>query len=129
MVVSFISVKRQNFCVSERRAIGGVVCSQASVNGNLITRVVRTEAQTPTNHRVTDMDFFAEDVDLLAGASIDGRVFVWKITEGKDEDDKQQIIGDIVIALQIEVESEFCEANRVNGQPQLLDLESMAFHS
>ncbi|GKE38444.1 hypothetical protein Tco_1461849 [Tanacetum coccineum] len=31
-VVSFISVKRRNFCVSEGRAIGGVVCSQASVN-------------------------------------------------------------------------------------------------
>nr|GEW81222.1 hypothetical protein [Tanacetum cinerariifolium] len=44
------------------------------------------------------------DVDLLAGASIDGRVFVWKITEGKDEDDKPQITGNIVIALQIEVE-------------------------
>nr|GFA85675.1 hypothetical protein [Tanacetum cinerariifolium] len=49
-VVSFISVKRRNFCVSEGRAIGGVACSQASVNGNLITQVVRTEAQTPTSH-------------------------------------------------------------------------------
>nr|GEZ71281.1 hypothetical protein [Tanacetum cinerariifolium] len=56
--------------------------------------------------RVTDMDFFAEDVDLLADASIDGRVFVWKITEGKDEEDKPQITWDIVISLQIEVESE-----------------------
>ncbi|GKF11077.1 enhancer of mRNA-decapping protein 4-like protein, partial [Tanacetum coccineum] len=56
--------------------------------------------------RATDMDFFTEDVDLLAGASIDGRVFVWKITEGKYEDDKPQITGDIVIALQIEVEYE-----------------------
>ncbi|GJZ23424.1 hypothetical protein Tco_0560883 [Tanacetum coccineum] len=64
--------------------------------------------------RVTDMDFFAEDVDLLAGASIDGRVFVWKIIEGKDEDDKQQITGDIVIALQIEVETEFLMERLVN---------------
>ncbi|KAL8153148.1 hypothetical protein V2J09_010908 [Rumex salicifolius] len=51
--------------------------------------------------RVTDMAFFAEDVHLLASASIDGRVYVWKISEGPDEEDKQQISGNIVIALQI----------------------------
>lgn len=44
--VSFISVRRRNFCVSEGWVNGGVVCSQASVNGNRISRVVRTEAQT-----------------------------------------------------------------------------------
>lgn len=51
--------------------------------------------------RVTDMAFFAEDVHLLASVSIDGRVCVWKISEGPDEEDKPQITGTIVIALQI----------------------------
>ncbi|CAI9772794.1 unnamed protein product [Fraxinus pennsylvanica] len=51
--------------------------------------------------RVTDMSFFAEDVHLLASASMDGRVYVWKIIEGPDEEDKPQITGRIVIALQI----------------------------
>lgn len=56
--------------------------------------------------RVTDMVFFAEDVHLLASASIDGRVYVWKIIEGTDEDDKPQISGKIVIAIQIVGEGE-----------------------
>ncbi|XP_057765385.1 enhancer of mRNA-decapping protein 4-like [Salvia miltiorrhiza] len=56
--------------------------------------------------RVTDMAFFAEDVHLLASASVDGRVYVWKITEGSDEEDKPQITGKIVIALQITGEGE-----------------------
>nr|XP_043617723.1 transcription termination factor MTEF18, mitochondrial [Erigeron canadensis] len=48
---SYISVKRQNFCVSEPsiRVNMGIVSShqsQASVNANRISRVVRTEAQT-----------------------------------------------------------------------------------
>ncbi|GER54959.1 enhancer of mRNA-decapping protein 4 [Striga asiatica] len=51
--------------------------------------------------RVTDMAFFAEDVPLLASASVDGRVYVWKITEGPDEEDKPQITGRINIAIQI----------------------------
>ncbi|XP_076935152.1 enhancer of mRNA-decapping protein 4-like [Bidens hawaiensis] len=56
--------------------------------------------------RVTDMVFFADDVHLLAGASIDGRVYVWKIKEGRDEEDKPQITGKIVIAVQIIGEEE-----------------------
>ncbi|KAG8365187.1 hypothetical protein BUALT_Bualt18G0078300 [Buddleja alternifolia] len=56
--------------------------------------------------RVTDMAFFAEDVHLLASASVDGRVYVWKITEGPDEEDKPQITGKIVIAIQITGEGE-----------------------
>ncbi|XP_047938142.1 enhancer of mRNA-decapping protein 4-like [Salvia hispanica] len=56
--------------------------------------------------RVTDMAFFAEDVHLLASASVDGRVYVWKITEGSDEEDKPQITGKIVTALQITGEGE-----------------------
>ncbi|XP_030546415.1 enhancer of mRNA-decapping protein 4-like [Rhodamnia argentea] len=56
--------------------------------------------------RVTDMAFFAEDVHLLASASIDGRIFVWKINEGADEEEKAQISGKIVIAVQIVGEEE-----------------------
>ncbi|PPD89687.1 hypothetical protein GOBAR_DD13374 [Gossypium barbadense] len=51
--------------------------------------------------RVTDMAFFAEDVHLLASASVDGRVFVWRINEGPDDEDKPQIFGKVVIAIQI----------------------------
>ena len=74
------------------------------------------------------MAFFAEDVHLLArysflliswdrltsfcvirtcssfifcSASVDGRVFVWKINEGPDDEDKPQIFGKAVIAVQI----------------------------
>ncbi|XP_015900750.3 enhancer of mRNA-decapping protein 4 [Ziziphus jujuba] len=53
------------------------------------------------NQRVTDMAFFAEDVHLLASASVDGRVFIWRIAEGPDEEDKPQITGKIVVAIQI----------------------------
>ncbi|KAF8657357.1 hypothetical protein HU200_060127 [Digitaria exilis] len=51
--------------------------------------------------RVTDMAFFAEDVHRLASASVDGRVYVWKIDEGSDEENKSQITGKIEIAIQI----------------------------
>ncbi|XP_022716290.1 enhancer of mRNA-decapping protein 4-like isoform X2 [Durio zibethinus] len=56
--------------------------------------------------RVTDMAFFAEDVHLLASASVDGRVFVWKINEGPDDEDKPQIFGKVVIAIQIVCQEE-----------------------
>ncbi|KAK4723340.1 hypothetical protein R3W88_026119 [Solanum pinnatisectum] len=56
--------------------------------------------------RVTDMAFFAEDVHLLASASVDGRVYIWKITEGPNEEDKPQITGRIVTAIQIVGEGE-----------------------
>nr|GEX89864.1 hypothetical protein [Tanacetum cinerariifolium] len=56
--------------------------------------------------RVTDMAFFAEDVHLLASASMDGRVYVWKIAEGPDEDDKPEIRGDVVIAVEFVGEGE-----------------------
>ncbi|PIN02422.1 WD40 repeat nuclear protein [Handroanthus impetiginosus] len=58
------------------------------------------------SQRVTDMAFFAEDVHLLASASVDGRVYVWKISEGPDTEDKPQITGRIVIAVQISGEGE-----------------------
>lgn len=69
------------------------------------------------------MAFFAEDVHLLArynldvfllridflsyanillcSASVDGRVYIWKITEGPGEEEKSQITGKIVMAIQI----------------------------
>jgi hypothetical protein len=77
---------------------------------------------------VTDLAFFAEDVHLLArylllpelfkclvclsmdygnmlfffySVGTDGRVFVWKISEGPDDEDKPQITANIVIAIQI----------------------------
>ncbi|KAJ9187109.1 hypothetical protein P3X46_002605 [Hevea brasiliensis] len=56
----------------------------------------RTQSQ-----RVTDMAFFTEDVHLLASVGIDGRINVWKISEGPDEEDKPQITGKTVIAVQI----------------------------
>ncbi|KAK3218717.1 hypothetical protein Dsin_012687 [Dipteronia sinensis] len=56
--------------------------------------------------RVTDMAFFAEDVHLLASASVDGRFFIWNITEGPDEEDKPQILGKIVVAIQILADGE-----------------------
>ncbi|KAK7305300.1 hypothetical protein VNO77_43204 [Canavalia gladiata] len=51
--------------------------------------------------RVTDLAFFAEDVHLLASVGTDGRVYVWKISEGPDDEDKPQITANIVIATQI----------------------------
>ncbi|CAL0301071.1 unnamed protein product [Lupinus luteus] len=56
--------------------------------------------------KVTDMAFFAEDLHLLASASTDGRIFVWKINEGPDEEDKPQIAGKVITAIQILGESE-----------------------
>ncbi|CAA7016336.1 unnamed protein product [Microthlaspi erraticum] len=53
------------------------------------------------SQRVTDMAFFAEDVHLLASVSLDGKVFVWRISEGAEGDDQPQITGNIVLALQI----------------------------
>ncbi|KAF3616189.1 Varicose-related protein [Capsicum annuum] len=53
------------------------------------------------SQRVTDMAFFAEDVHLLASASVDGRVYIWKISEGPDEEDTPQITGRIVTAVQV----------------------------
>lgn len=56
--------------------------------------------------RVTDMVFFAEDVHLLASVSVEGRIFVWKISEGSKEEDKPQITGKVVTAVQISGETE-----------------------
>ncbi|KAJ4893510.1 Enhancer of mRNA-decapping protein 4 [Raphanus sativus] len=53
------------------------------------------------SQRVTDMAFFAQDVHLLASVSLDGKVFVWKISEGSEGEDDPQITGKIALALQI----------------------------
>ncbi|XAR56834.1 hypothetical protein NMG60_11037455 [Bertholletia excelsa] len=58
------------------------------------------------SQRITDMAFFAEDVHLLASASADGRIYIWKIAEGSEEEDKPQITGQIVIAIQVVGEAE-----------------------
>ncbi|KAL5225959.1 hypothetical protein ABZP36_012598 [Zizania latifolia] len=51
--------------------------------------------------RVTDMAFFADEVHRLASASIDGHIYVWKIDEGPNEQNKPQITGKIEIAIQV----------------------------
>ncbi|PRQ36053.1 putative transcription factor WD40-like family [Rosa chinensis] len=56
--------------------------------------------------RVTDMAFFAKDVHLLASMSVEGRLFVCKISEGLDEEGMPQITGKIVMAIQIVGEGE-----------------------
>ncbi|KAG0473885.1 hypothetical protein HPP92_015742 [Vanilla planifolia] len=53
------------------------------------------------SQRVTDMAFFADEVHLLASASVDGRVFIWKIDEGPDVEGKPQITGKLVFAIQL----------------------------
>lgn len=56
------------------------------------------------SQRVSDMAFFADDVHLLASASIDGRFYVWKISEAPDG---QDITGTVVIAIQIVGDGEY----------------------
>ncbi|CAN0890940.1 Varicose-related protein [Linum grandiflorum] len=53
------------------------------------------------NQKVTDMAFFAEDVHLLASACVEGRIFIWKIDEGLDEEEKPKIFERITLALHI----------------------------
>ncbi|CAN6450434.1 unnamed protein product [Victoria cruziana] len=93
---------------------GLVIGRQIAVNGTYICYGLKLGAirvlniNTALRHllrghsqRVTDMAFFAEDVHLLASASVDGKVFIWKITESHDEEDKPQIAAKIVLAIQI----------------------------
>ncbi|CAK7323379.1 unnamed protein product [Dovyalis caffra] len=58
------------------------------------------------NQKVTDMAFFAEDVHLLASACVDGRVFIRKINEGPDEEEKPHIFERILLALHIVADGE-----------------------
>ncbi|XP_031478958.1 enhancer of mRNA-decapping protein 4 isoform X2 [Nymphaea colorata] len=93
---------------------GLVIGRQIAVNGTYICYGLKLGAirvlniNTALRHllrghsqRVTDMAFFAEDVHLLASASVDGKVFIWKITESHDEEDKPQITAKIILAMQI----------------------------
>ena len=43
---------------------------------------------------------------LLCSAGIDGRINVWKISEGPDEEDKPRITGKTIIAIQVVGEGE-----------------------
>jgi hypothetical protein len=43
-------------------------------------------------------------ISIFYSASVDGRIFIWKINEGSDEEEKPQITGKIVLAIQIEGE-------------------------
>ena len=43
---------------------------------------------------------------LLCSASVDGRIYVWKITEDPDEEDKPQSMGKIISAIKIVGEGE-----------------------
>ncbi|KAK9152345.1 hypothetical protein Syun_010654 [Stephania yunnanensis] len=56
--------------------------------------------------KVSDMSFFAEEVHLLASASIDGRIYVWRIIEGTDDEDKPQIAGKVITAVQMAGDAE-----------------------
>lgn len=38
---------------------------------------------------------------LWCSASIDGRVYIWKIIEGPCEEEKSQITGNLIMAIQI----------------------------
>ncbi|KAJ6921289.1 enhancer of mRNA-decapping protein 4-like [Populus alba x Populus x berolinensis] len=58
------------------------------------------------NQKVTDMAFFAEDVHLLASACVDGCVFIRKINEGPDEEEKPQIFERILLAIHIIADGE-----------------------
>ncbi|XP_078443223.1 enhancer of mRNA-decapping protein 4-like [Wolffia australiana] len=86
-----IAVNRSYICYGLRQG------SIRVLNINTALRsLLRGHAQ-----RVTDMAFFAEDVHLLASASVDGKIFVWKISEGPDKQDKPEIAGKVLVAIQI----------------------------
>ncbi|KAF4391367.1 hypothetical protein G4B88_016677 [Cannabis sativa] len=79
--------------------------------GNIRTLNIHTAIRSlfrGHTQRVTDMAFFAEDVHLLASVSVEGRLCVWKISEGPggEEGKQPEITGKIVIAVQITGEGE-----------------------
>lgn len=96
-------------CLGRQIAVNKTYICYGLKQGNIrilnINTALRSLFRTQSQ-RVTDMAFFAEDVHLLASAGIDGRINVWKISEGSDEEDKPQITGKIVIAIQIVGEGE-----------------------
>ncbi|KAI3906957.1 hypothetical protein MKW92_008384 [Papaver armeniacum] len=71
--------------------------------GNIRILNINTASRALFNghtQRVTDMAFFAEDVNLLATASTDGKVFIWKIKE-TITDEESKLGWRIVTAIQI----------------------------
>nr|GMD77976.1 enhancer of mRNA-decapping protein 4-like [Ipomoea batatas] len=72
----------------------------------LNVKSVLTSTIQGLDERVTDLAFFAEDVHLLASASVNGRVYIWKITEDENDKHKPEITSHIVIAIQIVGEGE-----------------------
>lgn len=90
-----IAVNKMYICYGLRQGAIRVL------NINTALRALLRDGPSGHTKRVTDMAFFAEDVDLLASASIEGRVFVWRISEDADEEDKPQILTNIVFALHI----------------------------
>ena len=57
-------------------------------------------------HLVISFIWIMCDFCFLFSASVDGRVFIWRISEGPDEEEKPQILGKIVVAIQILGEGE-----------------------
>ncbi|KAJ8765018.1 hypothetical protein K2173_010490 [Erythroxylum novogranatense] len=96
-------------CLGRQIAVNKSYISYGLKQGNIrilnINTALRSLFRTHSQ-RVTDMTFFADDVHLLASAGVDGRINVWKISEGSDEEDKPQITGNTVIAIQIIGESD-----------------------
>ncbi|EEF31764.1 conserved hypothetical protein [Ricinus communis] len=96
-------------CLGRQIAVNKSYICYGLKQGNIRILNINTALRSlfrSNSQRVTDMAFFAEDVHLLASAGIDGRINVWKISEGPDEEDKPQITGKAVIAIQIVGEGE-----------------------
>ncbi|XP_011039835.1 PREDICTED: enhancer of mRNA-decapping protein 4 [Populus euphratica] len=96
-------------CLGRQIAVNRTYICYGLKQGNIrilnINTALRSLFRTHSQ-RVTDMAFFAEDVHLLASAGIDGRINVWKISEGSDVEDKPQITAQTIIAVQIVGEGE-----------------------
>ncbi|GAV74787.1 LOW QUALITY PROTEIN: WD40 domain-containing protein, partial [Cephalotus follicularis] len=91
-------------------AVNGVYICYGLKQGNIRVLNINTALRSLLRghtQRVTDMAFFAEDVHLLASVGMEGRVNVWRISEGPDEEDKPQITGKTVTAIQIVGEDEY----------------------
>ncbi|XP_050236209.1 enhancer of mRNA-decapping protein 4 [Mercurialis annua] len=96
-------------CLGRQIAVNKSYICYGLKQGNIRVLNINTALRSlfrSNSQRVTDMAFFAEDVHLLASAGVDGRINVWKISEGPDEEDKPQITGKTVISIQIAGEEE-----------------------
>lgn len=57
-------------------------------------------------YNIKFVNLFPWIYSCIHSASTDGRIFIWKINEGPDEEDKPQITGNVIAAIQILGESE-----------------------